>query len=215
MNLLTLIAQSGSLDHSYGTTSSSSDGSAAVAGLVALSFAAFLIMLIIGLVLSIVTIIGEWKVFQKANKPGWASLVPIYNTVVLLDIVGRPTWWILLFLVPIANIVVSVIVINDLSKSFGRGVGFTALLFFLPTVGLLILGFGKDKYIGTGFNAGGVAPALGGPAELSNSTVQAQPSQPAISTSQPQGASQVASGDQDQSSRPPQTPTPPSAPLVQ
>jgi len=34
-----------------------------------------------------------WRIFEKAGKPGWASLIPIYNTIILLEIVGKPWWW--------------------------------------------------------------------------------------------------------------------------
>jgi len=91
-----------------------------------------------------------WKVFAKAGQPGWAALVPIYNMIVLLQIVGRPTWWLLLFFVPIVNIFIGLMVINDLSKSFGKGTGFTLGLIFLSPIFWCILGFGPAQYIGPG-----------------------------------------------------------------
>ncbi|MEC7556985.1 MAG: DUF5684 domain-containing protein, partial [Planctomycetota bacterium] len=45
-------------------------------------------------VILIVLIVANWKLFAKAGQPGWASIIPIYNLVILLQIVGRPTWWI-------------------------------------------------------------------------------------------------------------------------
>ena len=63
----------------------------------------------------ILVIASIWKIFTKAGKPGWASIVPIYNTIVLLEIVGKPTWWIILLLIPFVNIIVLLIVINELS----------------------------------------------------------------------------------------------------
>ena len=77
-----------------------------------------------------------WKIFTKAGQPGWAGLIPIYNYIVLMRIIGRPWWWILLFLVPIVNIVVLFIVYIDLAKSFGRSTGFG--------VGLALLGIPTD-----------------------------------------------------------------------
>ena len=38
----------------------------------------------------------QWKIFTKAGKPGWASIVPIYNIIVLLEIVGKPWWYLLI-----------------------------------------------------------------------------------------------------------------------
>jgi hypothetical protein len=93
-------------------------------------------------------VVSSWKLYAKAGKPGWASIVPIYNIIVLLQIVGRPVWWILLMLVPFVNIVVAIILTNDLSKSFGKDVAWTLGLLFLPFVFMPMLAFGKAKYVG-------------------------------------------------------------------
>lgn len=91
-----------------------------------------------------------WKVFTKAGKPGWAAIIPIYNLVVLLQIVGKPIWWIILMLIPIVNIIIQIIVTHQLSKSFGKDVGFTLGLIFLGFIFFPILGFGDAKYMGPG-----------------------------------------------------------------
>ena len=101
--------------------------------------------------LIILFIVGEWKIYTKAGQPGWAVLIPFYNLYVLLQIVGRPTWWMLILLfVPFVNVIFMIILINDLSKSFGQGVGFTIGLIFLSPIFILLLGFGDYKYIGKG-----------------------------------------------------------------
>lgn len=74
-----------------------------------------------------------WRIFEKAGEPGWAAIIPIYNLVVMLRIVGRPTWWIVLFLIPIVQLYPMIVVPIDLAKSFGKGTGFG--------IGLLLLGF--------------------------------------------------------------------------
>ena len=104
--------------------------------------------LIIYLAITLLVIASMWKVFTKAGKPGWAAIVPIYNTIVLLKIVGKPIWWIILLLIPFVNIIVLLIVINELSKSFGRGVGTTLGLIFLGFIFWPILGFGSAQYQG-------------------------------------------------------------------
>jgi hypothetical protein len=96
----------------------------------------------------VVFIAAYWTVFTKAGQPGWAAIIPIYNIIVLLKIVGREWWWIFLFLIPIVNFVMFIIVMNDLSKSFGKGVGFTVGLILLSVIFILILGFGSATYIG-------------------------------------------------------------------
>jgi hypothetical protein len=89
-----------------------------------------------------------WKIYTKAGKPGWAALIPIYNVIVLLEIVGKPVWWFLLFLVPCVNIVFLVWTYNLLSKSFGKSEGFTVGLLLLGIVFFPILGFGDAVYLG-------------------------------------------------------------------
>ncbi len=91
-----------------------------------------------------------WKVYTKAGKPGWASLVPIYNIIVLLEIVGKPTWWLVLMLIPVVNVVILFLIYHQLSLSFGKGVGFTVGLIFLSFIFLPILAFGDSKYLGNG-----------------------------------------------------------------
>jgi hypothetical protein len=87
-----------------------------------------------------------WKVFEKAGKPGWAAIVPIYNVIVLLEIVGKPLWWIVLFLVPCANIVAFILIGIELAKVFGKGTGFGLGLALLPFLFYPVLGFGDARY---------------------------------------------------------------------
>lgn len=93
-------------------------------------------------------IAAYWKIFEKAGKPGWAAIIPIYNFVVFLEIVGKPVWWVVLLFVPIANIVVLIWTTNMLSKSFGKDEGFTVGILLLRIVFIPILGFGDAKYQG-------------------------------------------------------------------
>lgn len=100
------------------------------------------------LVISLVVfmIVSVWKVFVKAGKPGWASLVPFYNAYVLLKIAGKPGWWLLLLLIPLVNIVFGFLTMLALSARFGKGVGYALGLIFLPIVFYPILAFGESTY---------------------------------------------------------------------
>jgi len=89
-----------------------------------------------------------WKIFEKAGKPGWAAIIPIYNVIVLLEIVGRPWWWVILFLIPLVNVVIGFLVALDLSRSFGHDLAFALGLFFLGFIFYPILAFGGDSYQG-------------------------------------------------------------------
>lgn len=89
-----------------------------------------------------------WRIFEKAGKPGWAAIIPIYNVIVLLEIVGRPWWWLLLLFIPIVNVVVGFLLALDLSRSFGHDVAFALGLLFLGFIFYPILAFGGDTYQG-------------------------------------------------------------------
>ncbi len=104
---------------------------------------------IIQLAIIILVIVGMWKVFIKAGKPGWASIIPIYNIYVLLQIVDKPWWWLILMLIPIANIVIWILVSLALSQKFAQGTGFAIGLILLPFIFVPILGFGDAKYTGS------------------------------------------------------------------
>lgn len=91
---------------------------------------------------------GWWMIFTKAGEAGWKALIPIYNVLVLLRIVGREWWWLILFLIPIVSFVAWVFLSLDLAKSFGRSPGFAIGLIIVPFVFAPILGFGSSTYQG-------------------------------------------------------------------
>jgi hypothetical protein len=121
--------------------------------------AIFGVMLIPILIVTLIVIIAQWKIYTKAGKPGWACIIPIYNLIVLLEIVGKPIWWIFLFLIPCVNIIFLVWTTNLLSKSFGQSEGFTVGLLLLGFVFYPILAFGNYTYLGpAAAEAGGLRP---------------------------------------------------------
>jgi hypothetical protein len=114
---------------------------------------------VLALLWGVLMIVALWKVFTKAGQPGWAAIIPIYDWLVLLRVIGRPWWWLLLLLVPFVNIVVLIIMMLDLAKSFGRGVGFAIGLMLFTAIWGLILAFGSSKYRGPVAGPNAVAPA--------------------------------------------------------
>jgi len=94
--------------------------------------------------IAVFVIASVWTVYKKAGKPGWACIVPIYSELVLLEIVGKPWWWLLMFFIPGVNLVFAIWAYNMLSKSFGKTEGFTVGLILLPIVFFPILAFSKD-----------------------------------------------------------------------
>jgi hypothetical protein len=116
-------------------------------------------MLLCWLAIAVIFIIGMWKTFVKAGQPGWACIIPFYNIYILLKIAGRPGWWLLLFLIPLVNFAIAIIVAIDVAKAFGQGALFGVLLLFLLSgIGYLVLGFGNYRYVGPA-TAAGAAPA--------------------------------------------------------
>lgn len=109
-------------------------------------FGVFASFLIVFAIIFLVLIISNWKIYSKAGKPGWTSIIPIYNMVVLLEIVGKPIWWIILMFVPFVNVVIGYLVVHELARVFGKGIGYTLGLIFLPFIFYPILGFGKAVY---------------------------------------------------------------------
>lgn len=109
---------------------------------------AMMIYYIILLAVSILSIIGMWKMFAKAGKPGWAAIVPFYNMYCLFEIGWGNGWMFLLMFVPCVGIVFQIILFFKLASAFGRGVGFGFGLLFLSPIFYMILGFGEADYIG-------------------------------------------------------------------
>lgn len=112
------------------------------------------VLIVVYLLLVVLEIAAFWMVFQKAGQPGWAAIIPLYNVWVYCKVAGRPGWWMFLFLIPFANIVISLIVALDIAKRFGKGGGFGVGLWLLGFIFFPILGFGSATY------NGGVPPAV-------------------------------------------------------
>ena len=144
-------------NYDYSTTSSIAG--AAMGGL----FAMIMVIVVICLAIAIVQIIGMWKVFKKADQPGWVSLIPIYNQYILCKVVGVNPWWILaVILSPILNIIpvlgsllsmaisiyFLILLCVSTARSFGKDDGFAVGLALLAPVFYCILGFGDSKYLG-------------------------------------------------------------------
>ena len=72
------------------------------------------------LFISLICLAGNWRLFVKCGQPGWAAIVPGYNVVVAMRIIGRPTKHALLFLIPIYNLYFFFRTILELANTFGK-----------------------------------------------------------------------------------------------
>lgn len=106
------------------------------------------IVAILYLAVIVIMIAAGWKLYEKAGQPGWACIIPIYGIIVMLKIIGKPWWWIFMFLIPIVNIIFAIWALNMLSKSFGKTEGYTVGLLLLGVVFYPMLAFGDSRYLG-------------------------------------------------------------------
>ena len=114
------------------------------------------LFLLVLLFLYVLFTVPVWGTYQKASPtgdPAWSAFVPIYNFIILLRIAGKPrtwAWFLLLNLVPyvgsLAFFIISIVVLNGVSKNFGHGGGFTAGLVLLPIIFWFILWLGKSQF---------------------------------------------------------------------
>jgi hypothetical protein len=117
---------------------------------VLLQESAALIVFLIPLALIVVSIAGMWKTFTKANEPGWAAIIPIYNLYVMLKIGDNEWWWLLVIIfVPIVQIYGTYKMLRGVADAFGQGIGFTLGLWFLGFIFFPMLGFGDYSYQGS------------------------------------------------------------------
>ena len=102
--------------------------------------------LIVWLAIIVFLVVSLWKVFEKAGEPGWASLIPVYNLIVMLRIAGKPLWWLILMFIPFVNLVAFILVGLATAERFGKGAGFGLGLTFLGFIFYPVLAFGDARY---------------------------------------------------------------------
>ncbi len=105
-----------------------------------------LLVPLVQLSLAVVVVAGYWKVFTKAGQPGWAAIVPFYNAYVMLQIANKPSWWSILFFIPIVNVVAAILVSIGIAEKFGKSSGFGVGMALLSFIFVPILGFGDARY---------------------------------------------------------------------
>lgn len=102
---------------------------------------------LLSMALGVLMIVSLWKIFKKAEKPGWASIVPIYNIYIMCEIAEKEWWYVLLSCVPFVNIYAMIVLYNGMAKKFGKSGGFVVGMILLPVVFFPMLAFGKDAAI--------------------------------------------------------------------
>ena len=103
---------------------------------------------VISIAFAILELVAMWKLFEKAGKPGWAAIIPIYNIIVMLEIAGMEWWYIFLFLIPVVNFIVAILIVLRFVKAYGKGTGFGILAIFFSPIMYAIMAFGNSQYQG-------------------------------------------------------------------
>ncbi len=89
------------------------------------------------IILQVVHFLGTWKLYVKAGRKPWEAIVPVYNAIVLMQIINRPKWWVVLLFIPIINLLMFPIVWIETLRSFGKNTTKDSILVVL-TLGLYI-----------------------------------------------------------------------------
>lgn len=145
-----------------------------------------IVYLVVILAITAALVAGMWKMFQKANKPGWAAIVPIYNVVVMCEISGAPLWWIILLFVPFVNIVFSIMLYVYFVKSYGKDTGMIILSILFPYVMYPIFGFSKStRYVGPAYSTTGGSGVPPQPATYGQQPYATPPQPPAAPPAPP------------------------------
>ena len=101
---------------------------------------------IVSLLICVLALVGMWKVFEKAGQPGWGCIIPIYNIYLLTQIAQKPGWWVIMFFIPLVNIVFAFLLYSEIAKKFGQGIGYAIGLLLVPFILFPLLGFGDYTY---------------------------------------------------------------------
>jgi signal peptidase I len=102
--------------------------------------------LIFILSLNTIHFIGTWKLYSKAGKNSWKAAVPVYNAIILMDIIKRPRWWVFLLFIPVVNIMIIGVIWVETIRSFGKNSNIQTL-FVLTSLGFYIMYINYSKKI--------------------------------------------------------------------
>ena len=72
------------------------------------------------LVVQVIHFLATWKLYVKAGRKSWEAIVPVYNAIVLMQIMNRPKWWVVLLFIPIVNLLMFPIIWVETCRSFGH-----------------------------------------------------------------------------------------------
>ncbi len=81
------------------------------------------------------------KIAEKTGtENGWWAWIPILNVVLMLNIAGRPIWWIILFFIPLVSLVIAIVVLVDILKALDKS-PWLVIGLMVPGVNFIVLGY--------------------------------------------------------------------------
>ena len=89
------------------------------------------------LIVQLIHGLGTWKLYEKAGRKSWEAFIPVYNAIVLMKIINRPTWWTFLLFIPVINLIMFPVVWIETLRSFGKNTT-TDTILGIATFGLYI-----------------------------------------------------------------------------
>ena len=89
------------------------------------------------LLVQIVHFLGTWKLYEAAGRKRWEAAIPVYNAIILMKIIGRPTWWTILLFIPIINLIIFPVIWIETLRAFGKRSGLDTFLGII-TLGIYI-----------------------------------------------------------------------------
>ncbi len=72
------------------------------------------------LIIQVVHFLGTWKLYEKAGRKSWEAAIPVYNSIVLMKIIDRPTWWTILLFIPVVNLMMFPVIWVETLRAFGK-----------------------------------------------------------------------------------------------
>ena len=87
--------------------------------------------------IQVIHFLGTWKLYVKAGRKAWEAALPVYNGIVLMQIINRPKWWIILLFIPVVNLLMFPVIWIETIRTFGFYKKLDSFL-VLVTLGLYI-----------------------------------------------------------------------------
>lgn len=72
------------------------------------------------IIIQVIHFLGTWKLYIIAGRKSWEALIPIYNAIILMKIIDRPTWWTILLFIPVINLIMFPVIWVETLRSFGK-----------------------------------------------------------------------------------------------